>query len=61
MAFDIDSVPGSDPLSPSSKEIIDDLNTLSKNKWYSPISSNNLTLFLDETYGFQVIGIFYIS
>ena len=57
MAFNIKSVSGSNPL-PSVKEINDDLNSLIKNKWYTSISNNNLTLLLDENYGFQVTGIF---
>src|SRR2546430_6585016 len=57
LAFDIESV--SDPSLPSVKEITDDLNTLIKNKWYTSLSNNDLTLLLDDYYGFQVAGIFY--
>jgi len=60
LAFNIIAVSNevdSNPLLPNVKEIIEDLNTLIKNKLHT-LSNNDLISFLDDTYGFQISGIF---
>ncbi len=60
LAFNIEAT-SNDASLPNVKEIIDDLNTLIKYKWYTSLSNNDLTSFLDDKYGFQISGIFFLG